>query len=310
MKTKLFILSISLLVMAAGMQASDKTIKGDKNVVTRTISITDYDEISIAGSMTFEYVQSDAAPFLSIMTDENLFEYLKVEVKDKRLIIGPKQRNSFNNSYNLKHTVFKIKSNSKDLRKLNTAGSGRFTVLSPLRVGELNVNLAGSGAFELKEGATGDRIRINAAGSGSVEVAGAITVREADINVAGSGAVHLPQSITGDRLKLNLAGSGKLTADHINAESLQCRVAGSGSARIEGKAGEAEYSVAGSGKIQAYGCKADRVKAGRTGSGDIELYAGEELSASTMGSGSISYKGNPASVRKSPAGSRSIRQVQ
>jgi hypothetical protein len=310
MKTRLFILSISLLVMAAGMQASDNTIKGNKNVTTRTISITDYDEISIAGNMTFEYEQSDAAPFLSIMMDENLFEHLKVEVKDRKLSIGPKAKNPFSNSYNLKPTVFKIKSNSKDLKKLNTAGSGKFTILSPLHTGKLDVSLAGSGAVELKKEVTGDEIKINTAGSGRIETAGAITVKEANINVAGSGDVRLHQSVSGNKLKLSLAGSGKLTADNINAESLQCSVAGSGSVRIEGKVKEANYSVAGSGKIQAFGCKADRVKASRTGSGDIELYAEDELNANTMGSGSISYKGNPGSVRKSPAGSGSIKQVQ
>ncbi|MDR1646396.1 MAG: DUF2807 domain-containing protein [Tannerellaceae bacterium] len=288
MKTKVFLLSISLLV-AAGAYASDNTIKGNKKVTTRAISINDYDEISIAGSMTFEYEQSDAAPFLNITTDENLFEYIRAEVKDRKLIIGPKAREFSGSSYNLQPSVFKIKSNSRGLEKLNSAGSGSFIVLSPLRVGKLDINLAGSGSVELKKELTGEEVKINTAGSGSVEASGVITVKA---------------------ISLHVAGSGEVNVDNINVETLQCNTAGSGSVRIEGRAREASYNVAGSGSIRAFGCKAGRVNVSQIGSGRIEVFAEDELTASKMGSGSISYKGNPSAVKKTPDRSRSIRQVQ
>ncbi|MDR1938709.1 MAG: DUF2807 domain-containing protein [Tannerellaceae bacterium] len=312
MKTKAFLFLIGMLALAAGVQGSDRTVKGNGEVITRTINITDYDEISVAGSMNFEYEQSDAAPFLSITVDENIFEYVRAEVKNGKLSVGPKtERDGWNgNSYNLQPTVFKVKSNSRNFKALQKAGSGNFIVLSPLHIGALQIKTAGSGNVELKQTVTGDELKVSLAGSGNVEANGAIAVKEVNISVAGSGKAILGKAVSGRELKLSLAGSGEVDAGGIDVESLNCSMSSSGKIKVEGSAKDASYSLAGSGSIKAFDCKAARVKASLTGSGRIETYAVEALSASAMGSGNISYKGNPASLNESTTGSSSVRQAR
>ncbi|MDR1918749.1 MAG: DUF2807 domain-containing protein [Tannerellaceae bacterium] len=289
MKTKASLFLIGLLALATGLHANDHTIKGNGKVTTRTIQISDYDEISLAGSMDFEYEQSDAAPFLSITVDENIFEYLRAEVKNGELIIGSKQEANRGNGYSLQPTVFRVKSNSRNFKTLKQAGSGSFVVLSPLRVGALQLHTAGSGNVELKQALTGDELKINLAGSGNVTAKGTVKVKEAH---------------------LSLSGSGQVKTSGIEVESLHCSLSSSGGIRVEGSAQEANYSLAGSGSIKAYDCKATRVKASLTGSGRIETHAVESLSANTMGSGSITYKGSPTSVKENTTGSGSIRQAR
>jgi hypothetical protein len=156
MKTKVFVLLTGLLTLTACMAANK--VKGNGNVIARTISITDYEEIELAGSMTFEYEQSDAAPFLSITTDENIFQYLRAEVKGKKLSI---ERKNSNDGYDLQPTVYKVKSNSRNLKKLDKAGSGRFIVLSPLNVARLHINLAGSGTMDITKDITCEEVKVN-----------------------------------------------------------------------------------------------------------------------------------------------------
>jgi hypothetical protein len=80
--------------------------------------------MSIAGQMEIVHEQSNAAPYFEITIDENVFPYVNVEVKGSQLIVSPKQ------NYNLEPTTYKVKTNSKYLKKVNKAGSGSIRGIS------------------------------------------------------------------------------------------------------------------------------------------------------------------------------------
>ena len=82
---------------------AQNTIKGDGNIITKEISISDYDEISYVGKVNIEYEQSNASPFFKITIDENILPHLDIKIKGKTLIIQPKdEKKYFNgNSYGL-----------------------------------------------------------------------------------------------------------------------------------------------------------------------------------------------------------------
>jgi hypothetical protein len=286
MKAKIYVLLIALLSLSSCAQAIYRDVKGNGNVITRTITIDNYDEINVAGPMEFAYEQSEAAPFLSITLDENLLDYIKAEVKNGKLNIGPKYENE--QSYNLRATTFKVKSNSRGLSKLKVAGSGTFNINSALSFDKLAINAAGSGKLNLRHALKGNSLELSKAGSGNIETT---------------------EGIEAEALKLNVAGSGAITAKGINAQTLQSNVSGSGRLQIEGKAEDAKYNLAGSGRITAGDCQASRVSANVSGSGRIEVYAGEALNAQVAGSGRITYSGNPSTLKENKSGSGSIRQA-
>ncbi len=254
MKTKWIIsLAIFFFFGIATSFAANNKIKGNGKAVKKVFSIEDYEKISSAGPVVFVYEQSSASPYLEVTLDENLFEYLKVEVKEKELQIGPKSVMTIlgNTSYNLQPTVFKVKSNSKTLKELNTAGSGDFIINSTLSTDRLVLNLAGSGN------------------------------------------IQLPKPLAVSRLELNTAGSGSIRSDNLKADELSCNVAGSGSASLAGTTDKASFNLSGSGSVKAYGCKANTVSCSIAGSGSVETYADNKLSANIIGSGDIYYKGDP-----------------
>jgi hypothetical protein len=250
MKAKVSVFLICVLALSTvGMATGQTRIKGNGKVTTRTISISEYDEIDLAGNMTFEYEQSDAAPFLSITVDENIFEYLRAEVKGGKLIIAPERREyGFGEGYNLDPTVFTVKSNSRELKKVNKAGSGNFVANSPLKVGLLQVNIGGSGSIRLTKNVTGDELKMNVSGSGKIETSDVVRVENTNLNVA---------------------GSGKIKISNIETETLRCNVAGSGDIELQGgHAKAANYNIAGSGNI-AYACETVQLKTNVSGSGSI-----------------------------------------
>jgi hypothetical protein len=309
MKTKTSVCLIALLTIMTSLPIHSETIRGNKNIVTKTVPVKDYDEVSAVGNMIFEYEQSDKEPYFEITVDENIFPYIDIEVQGKKLIVAPKRdKDGWRNSgYNLHPTVYKIKSNSKELQKISFAGSGHFVVNSPLHTSSFVIDMAGSGKVDLTRTVTASNIKANMAGSGSIN-AGELAIDNTELNMAGSGRIAVNKLLKGNHAKLNLAGSGKLLVYKADVSKADCNLSSSGELTITGTANNASYHVAGSGKINAYDCKANNVNAGLTGSGRIELYAADQLDAALMGSGNITYKGDP-SVKSSKSGSGSIKSA-
>ena len=124
-----------------------ETIKGNGKVVTKEYQFADFDEISFVGPAEFTYVQSEAAPSVTVTIDENLLPYLEVKVKGKELHIGPKPEGMLERSKELRPTVFTIKANSKALEEVSLAGSGSFKADQLVKAKELELNLSGSGTM-------------------------------------------------------------------------------------------------------------------------------------------------------------------
>ena len=123
---------------------AQNTIKGDGNIITKEISISDYDEISYVGKVNIEYEQSNASPFFKITIDENILPHLDIKIKGKTLIIQPKdEKKYFNgNSYglNLQPTVCEIKTSSRELKEISAVGGGEFIAKSPLKADKLDIS--------------------------------------------------------------------------------------------------------------------------------------------------------------------------
>lgn len=147
MKTRVFFFMTCIWLLATNGFAQN-TIKGDGNIITKEISISDYDEISYVGKVNIEYEQSNASPFFKITIDENILSHLDIKVKGKTLIIQPKdEKKSFNGkSYglNLQPTVCEIKTNSRELKEISAVGGGEFVAKSPLKTDKLDISVAGS----------------------------------------------------------------------------------------------------------------------------------------------------------------------
>ena len=212
MKTRTFFFMACILLLATSGFAQQNTIEGDGNIITKEISISDYDEISYVGNVNIEYEQSNASPYLKITTDGNILSHLDIKIKGKTLIIQPKDERIYfkGNSYglNLKPTVCEIKTNARELKDISAVGGGEFVAKTPLKVDRLNVD------------------------------------------IAGSSTINFDKRLEARKIDFSVAGSGDINATRLKVDNLDCSVAGSGSVLLKGEAERGDLSVAG-GEISA-----------------------------------------------------------
>jgi len=227
MKKSMLIVAIALLGVT-NMNAQwfgGKTIKGNGKMTTENRSTSNYEGVSLIGSMDVELVAGKEGQ-LKIEAESNLIEYITTNVENGKLKISVEKGVSLNPSNNKKIKV---------------------TV-----------------PFEEIE----------------------------EVSLTGSGDIWNKDQIKSEYLKVNMTGSGDIKLD-VYAKELKSGITGSGDISLSGKTNSLDCTVTGSGDFKAFNLQAKMVEASVSGSGDIQIYASESLTAKVSGSGDITYKGNP-----------------
>ena len=276
MKTKASILLTCMLLIIACGSANAKTIQGNGKLVTKEISIKDYDEISALGGATIEYEQSSASPYLQVTVDENILPYLDIQVKGKKLNIGYNRdrnddevyekedkfghKNTYRTSANIRPTKYVIKTNSQTLKDISLVAGCQLIIKSNFKTDHINSNIAGGGSIDFSQ---------------------STDFNKGDFSVAGGGSMYLRK---------------------FKATSLECSVAGGGNIQLNGKVDRADLNAAGGGDIEGYSCEARKAECNVAGGGSIQVYATDQLDASIAAGGKIRYKGNPTVSKSTVAG--------
>lgn len=258
MKTKGTLL-IGLLLAGFTMIHAAEEVKGNGKIVTKKIEIADYDEVKLAGTADFNYVQSSGAPQLEITIDENLLPYLKIEVKNRELTVG------YKSGMNLYPTKNIVKSNSKWLKKVKVTGTGGFHANVPIEGNELELKTSGSGLIEMKRAVKVGELEISASSSGNI-VADNIQTGKLECKSSGSGNIRIGGQATDASFSVN--GSGDIDAFNCKIQNANCKIAGSGNINVN-ISGNLKASVLGSGNIRYKGTPAD-ISQKKLGSGSIE----------------------------------------
>ncbi|OMP30906.1 head GIN domain-containing protein [Mangrovimonas sp. DI 80] len=126
------------------------------------------------------------------------------------------------------------------------------------------------------------------------------------VSFAGSGDLWNEDTIVSNHFDVEMAGSGDLKIS-VEANTVEASLAGSGDLVLSGNTTSLEASVAGSGDLEAYKLISNNTDVSVAGSGSAKVYSKEILKARVAGSGSVSYKGNPAKEDTKVSGSGRIR---
>ncbi len=97
-----------------------------------------------------------------------------------------------------------------------------------------------------------------------------------------------------ESLSLKVIGNGSIVAPSLHATKVTAAVvAGSGRIFLSGRASEGKYTLASTGKIEAGGLQAEKVKCSMFGTGSIDCRPIENLTVVGATSGTVYYEGNP-----------------
>ncbi|RHJ82707.1 head GIN domain-containing protein [Parabacteroides sp. AM08-6] len=275
MKTRLLAL-IALLTLCAATGKAEK-IKGDGNVITKEINISDYNSLEITGNIsqnqslsklknneipTFNYSQKSGSPSLTITIDKNLLPLLIIESSNGKLSIRVEKNK------HLFPTQMIISSNSTQLENLRVSGSFYFKSQTPLN---------------------GNRLKVMASGASDV---------------------YLKQAIHVDQCELSASGASDMDISNLICNGITVNASGSSDIEMKGKAYTGEINASGSSDIDAFGFIIKELACKASGSSDINIHATESLDVKASGSSDVTYKGNPRTNSIHSSGSADIEKAR
>lgn len=189
-----FLMATALLFVLTGCRYFDG-VKGNGNYISERRSVDDFSEIDISGAFDL-YVDVGENASLEILTDENLHELIRTEVRGGKLIIDQKKNLRSKEPIELKVTI-------NDLQKLD--GSGACDIfIRKINNSDFILNL--SGATKTKINGSTDNF--------NVEISGASELYASELNtnfvtIDASGASKAEVNVH-KSLRVNASGASKV----------------------------------------------------------------------------------------------------
>jgi hypothetical protein len=234
-----FVIVLSLVLMGSGealAQWGSKKVKGNGNVTSRTVNTSNYDAIKNFGSIDV-HLKKGTEGNIVVKTDENLQEYIIVEVVDNALKI----RTENNVSLSTKNGIH-VYVPFNDISEVSLTGSGDVDTEDPINGDELKITLTGSGDVDLAVAA--NTVNATLTGSGDVAVRG--TTTNLNLRITGSGDFN-GNDLRSQNTEVTVSGSGDAIV--YASKFLKARVHGSGDVVYKGNPEKRDTNVSGSGRI-------------------------------------------------------------
>ena len=248
------LLSFLFFASAAVSCKPYEVIKGNGEIITESIDISDYNEVNISGSsVIINYIVSDSFPALMVTVDRNIYDIYTIETNGNELIIRPQKEYRF---AQIRPTEFFITTNSRMLDKVSLSGSVNFNLNSIFKGESLHFNFAGDGNINLNDSIYADKLSVNIAGKAEFN-SQYTNVGEFNSNTAGMGTINIKGNAGNASYKI--AGAGTVSAFDFVTEELSCRIAGKGTADIN-VTKRLNVNVAGMGDVTYKGSPTNIVK--------------------------------------------------
>lgn len=250
MKTNLLIVAVAAMLLQSCMVRFNGKNSGATPAASTEEAMTNaagaaakgFTRIEAYGSYDIYYMQ-DSATTVRLEGDTACIRRTVVKCDGTSLKIHEAADNKF---FNDRDNDVDIYITSPSLTGVSMYGSGDFTTKGAVTTSGMAIAVGGSGDIRF-DGLNTGKLTVSVAGSGDVKVdrAGAKTV---DASVAGSGDIGFNGVKTG-KMTATIAGSGDIKVEHANIDKAECTVAGSGDIIINGRVGQCDRSVAGSGSV-------------------------------------------------------------
>jgi len=234
MGSKRLILVAAIIGIFVGCVSCFKAIKGNGSLVTSDKTVSAFEKIKVSSSAEVRFHASQE--YRTVITvDENLNEFVEVDVKNNVLNIGTKS-----GSYSF--TKFSVDVYCPVLTGVSMSGSGSFENMDKITVSTFESAVSGSGRIKLTVEC--EKFSANISGSGRITVTG--NSKDADIGISGSGQFQ-GNEFTINNATVRVSGSGNINT--CVTDNLQATISGSGEINYRGEP-KIDSKVSGSGRIR------------------------------------------------------------
>jgi Putative auto-transporter adhesin, head GIN domain len=205
------IFAICFLFMLAGCDLGG--IRGNGHLITEQRNLEPFVNIHTGGAFRIDW--RSGAPSASVTIDENLLQYLKMEVRDRVLYV--RTARSVRPSRSIKLTV-----TSSALEGASFSGASR---LEANQLSGPKFYLESTGASNVILGGTVDELVANLTGASDLR-AESLQTKSAELSVTGAGDARVAVS---DDLKVSITGAGRV--EYVGNPHIERDITGAGSIR-------------------------------------------------------------------------------
>ncbi len=235
-------LTLTITIFVLGVSESNAQwghkVVGNGNITTKTVSTQSYDAVKAVGFMDV-HLEKGSEGNITVKADDNLHEYLIIEVKDDVLVVRVKKNVNIKTKKGILVTV-----PFQDISKVSLVGSGDVDSRDTISSEDFAVSVTGSGDVILD--VEGNAVDAKVTGSGDMTLSG--SVNNLEVKVSGSGN-FMGGSLKANNTQAYVSGSGDV---EVNAsKSLKARVNGSGDIEYSGSPETSDTKVLGSGSISS-----------------------------------------------------------
>jgi hypothetical protein len=201
-------------------------------------TLADFSQVKLEGNGDLILIPGETSA-ITIEADPEVFDHLKVEVVDGKLVLGLKswmdalmhgwKKVKYTLTYRQLESLSISGSGKAEAQKLESdhfqfkvSGSGTL-IVEDLQTSKLDVHISGSGNLNLRGKAVQQHIQIS--GSAKME-AWALESQSAQVQISGSGDLMLKVS---DALSVNVSGSGSVR--YLGSPTVNQSIQGSGSVK-------------------------------------------------------------------------------
>ncbi|PKA84295.1 putative autotransporter adhesin-like protein [Ulvibacter sp. MAR_2010_11] len=220
-------------------QWKHEKVVGNGNVTTKTVNTSDYTEIKAVGSMDV-HLHKGTEGTITVTTDENLQEYIIVEVQDGNTLVIKTKNNTSLTTKNGIHVTVPF----QDIKGVSLVGSGDIDSKNTIQSDAFEVSVTGSGDLVLDIDA--NELDAKVTGSGDMKLSGKAQTLE--LKLSGSGN-FMGGSMISQNVQVYVSGSGD--AEVMAKSNIKARVNGSGDIRYSGSPEKSDTKVMGSGSIRS-----------------------------------------------------------
>lgn len=224
--------------LSYGQWNSDKQIKGNGNMITETRTTTSYESIKVSGFFDVDLVSGKEGS-ITIKGEQNILDYIDVEVIDNVLKIGTQK--GYNFKVSLGKTVH-ITIPFESINALVLSGSGDIISKDIIKTDVFDAKLSGSG--DLKLTVEAQKFNMSLSGSGDIFLSG--NADDFSSSISGSGDINA-SDLKSKTVSVSISGSGDTKVNC--SESLYARISGSGDIIYFGNPTKKDTKVVGSGEI-------------------------------------------------------------
>ena len=219
--TKTMIIAIAVIIPFCF--ASCKKIKGNGDVITDVMTMSQFDGISLSSVFDATIVHSDDYKVV-IEAESNIMPYIVTEVKNKTLKLRMKPNISFHRFKDIKVTIYCDK-----LESITSSGAGNIFAEDIICLEKLDISTSGVGNIEITNVSECKNLTLKLSGSGNIKI-GNVICDNYEMNMSGAGNVSLAGECS--FAKINISGAGKYDAFGLNANKYDIKISGVGDAMV------------------------------------------------------------------------------